>query len=416
MKVFSIAKYDMIKMFRDRGALIVMLLLPMIFTFVMSLVFNGMSDSEGTYRIPVGIVDLDRSNRSEELLREIEKDTTIRVTVVDEARLFDGIGDGSMATGLIIASGFEQSMKNGQSAEIKVVKLASSVDYLAVQSIVNAAFTRMTVKSDVRAYLEDKIGEAGIKDGTTALAALDKSLDAKLAEPAIITVKSTKYAMEEKSNQYDAKAQSSIGFMVMFVAFAVVLGAGEILEEKKINTWGRLNMSPTSRATIMAGKVVGTFAKGWFQVAFLILFGRFVMGVRWGNSIGATIILASAFLFSVTGLGMFLACFVNTNAQLGAFSSIVVMCTTMMSGCWWPIEMEPLFMQKIAVLFPQYWAVKGFTNTVVGNLGVSSIVTPSLVLAVIGSVLFLLSIFAGGFGLRSRRAVPAVSGWEKAGS
>jgi ABC-2 type transport system permease protein len=28
----------------------------------------------------------------------------------------------------------------------------------------------------------------------------------------------------------------------------------------------------------------------------------------------------------------------------------------MLAGCYWPLEIVPDYMQKVALIFPQYWA------------------------------------------------------------
>jgi ABC-2 type transport system permease protein len=188
--------------------------------------------------------------------------------------------------------------------------------------------------------------------------------------------------------------------MVMFVMFSVIFAsAGVIMDERKDNTWNRLIMSPTQRSTIMAGNIIGTFVKGCIQVMFIVLFSKFAIGVDWGQSLSALTVIMSMFIVAVTGLGLFLATIIKTNAQLNAISSIVITCTTMVSGCYWPLELEPQFMQDIAVLFPQYWAMKGMRNVIENNMGLQSVVTPVLALAVMGIIFFAASVLLSG-GLR----------------
>jgi ABC-2 type transport system permease protein len=121
------------------------------------------------------------------------------------------------------------------------------------------------------------------------------------------------------------------------------------------------------------------------------------MGVSWGNSILATVILSIAFLFAATGMGTLLSSLVKTNSQLGSFGTIVLLVTTSISGCWWPIELSPEIMQKIAMAFPQYWAMAGYKNTVVANLGISSIIEPSLILMAMAALFYTVTLLIGGF-------------------
>lgn len=159
----------------------------------------------------------------------------------------------------------------------------------------------------------------------------------------------------------------------------------------------RLNITTAGTGTIIGGKFLSTFIRGWLQVVFLIAFGAFVLGISWGNSLGATSAVVCAFLLAATGLGLLLSSIVKTNSQLGAYGTIVLMVSTMLSGCWWPIEMQPEFMQKMAVIFPQYWAMEGFKNTVVSNLGFSSVVDSVLALLLMAGIFIVLTFIMGGF-------------------
>ena len=63
----------------------------------------------------------------------------------------------------------------------------------------------------------------------------------------------------------------------------------------------------------------------------------------------------------------------------------------MLAGCYWPIEIVPKFMQKTAMIFPQYWTVKALNNTVGANMGLGSILPHITVLVFMAGVFFILS-------------------------
>jgi ABC-2 type transport system permease protein len=61
-------------------------------------------------------------------------------------------------------------------------------------------------------------------------------------------------------------------------------------------------------------------------------------------------------------LGLLIAGLVHTAEQQSAIGNLVVISTCMISGVYWPIEIEPIFMQKMAEFLPQTWALKGFAE------------------------------------------------------
>ncbi|MDP4182295.1 MAG: hypothetical protein Q8942_14550, partial [Bacillota bacterium] len=52
----------------------------------------------------------------------------------------------------------------------------------------------------------------------------------------------------------------------------------------------------------------------------------------------------------------------------------------------------PDFMQKIAVVFPQYWAMKGMRSVIDNNLGFEAILQPLIIILFIGVLLFVASV------------------------
>ena len=67
-----------------------------------------------------------------------------------------------------------------------------------------------------------------------------------------------------------------------------------------------------------------------------MLFGKFIMGVDWGNSFFYFLIIQHI-SFMCHRLGMFGNSGKN-NAQLGAYASIIIVSTSMLSGYYWPMN------------------------------------------------------------------------------
>ena len=131
------------------------------------------------------------------------------------------------------------------------------------------------------------------------------------------------------------------------------------------------------------------------------------MGIDWGNSILITFIVVSVFLLCITSFGMLLSSMVKTFAQLAAMSAIIITCSSMLAGCYWPLEIMPDGMQKIARIFPQYWAMKGL-NANLENLGLDAIVTPITILAGMGILFYLVNIIISRLKIKTKKASPVI--------
>jgi ABC-2 type transport system permease protein len=174
----------------------------------------------------------------------------------------------------------------------------------------------------------------------------------------------------------------------MFITFFATGGAGSMLEEKEIGTWKRINSTPTKGYSILGGYILGNFLQGWIQVGMLIIVSRYIFNINWGNSTLGLIILFSSFLLAIIGLGAALSSFVKTRAQLSSLSSIVVMPSSLLAGCFWPRELMPDLMIRIADFVPQTWILKGMTDLVARGSEIGSILLPSLVLLIFAGVFF----------------------------
>ncbi|WML50983.1 ABC transporter permease [Neobacillus sp. PS3-12] len=137
--------------------------------------------------------------------------------------------------------------------------------------------------------------------------------------------------------------------------------------------------TPTARYEIMAGYFLSFFLIGWIQFGVLMAASSLLFGVQWGNAAGIAV-LVSALLLCVVGLGLFISGFVKTAEQQSALGSVIITATCMLGGVYWPLDIVPTFMQKIADFIPQTWAMRGFTELIARGGTISDIIGPVCVL------------------------------------
>jgi ABC-2 type transport system permease protein len=169
------------------------------------------------------------------------------------------------------------------------------------------------------------------------------------------------------------------------------MSAGVVLEERVAGTWQRLLATPARKVEIVLGYLFGFFINGWAQMGILIVATRLVFGVSWGNPLGL-IVLTSVFILTATALGLAIAGIVKTPQQQSAAANIGAVVTSMVAGIYWPYEMMPSFMQKIGLLMPQYWAMRGYQELLARGGSLTTMGTPLLILGGIAVVLL-------GFGV-----------------
>ena len=177
-----------------------------------------------------------------------------------------------------------------------------------------------------------------------------------------------------------ASTQYSMGFTVFFVLMICLAGAGGFIEEREFGTLRRLLATPTSRVRIVGGKLLGVASIGALEAAVLVGFGVLVFRVPWGSSPAAVALVLASLVLASTGLGVMLSAVARTRSQLSAVSSVLSTALAMLGGCYWPTEITPPFMQKVALATPTGWAMIGLKDIVARGMGVTSALVPCAVL------------------------------------
>jgi ABC-2 type transport system permease protein len=159
--------------------------------------------------------------------------------------------------------------------------------------------------------------------------------------------------------------QNVPGFSVMFVLMGVLFGvAFGLRDERDWGTVTRLRMAPVGSATVLGGKLLARYAVGVAQMLILLTFGHLVFGVSLGPSVLTFVALTLAIVFSMTGFSLLVAAFARTREQIIPVGLTVVMIVCAIGGCWWPLFMEPRWLQRVAFATPTAWAMDGLSDLI----------------------------------------------------
>jgi ABC-2 type transport system permease protein len=206
--------------------------------------------------------------------------------------------------------------------------------------------------------------------------------------PAAVQYTSTTGAAVNVSG--DGFGQSVPGMGSMYVMFTVLGGMAVLLRERNQWTLQRLVVLPVSRAQILGGKVLTYCVLGMIQ--FLIVFAvGLLVGLDFGNNPAALLAVMLAFVLCCTAIAFAIAPRVSSEEQANGIARLLALTLAPLGGAWWPLEIVPDFMRRVAYLSPVSWAMDAFHNVmyyggtlldVLPNVGVLLVVT--VVLFVVG--------------------------------
>jgi hypothetical protein len=215
------------------------------------------------------------------------------------------------------------------------------------------------------------------KDGTPLTPELLRKL---AAEPRMLVLEVKPAG--QRLNPPTGFEQSVPGTMVQFTLLVLFTsGAVTLTIERNQGILRRLASSPLSRGAVVLGKWGARMALGVIQIAFAMLTGSILFRIDWGPNLPMVMLVLVAYGALAASLGMLLGNFGRTEAQVIGWGVIAGNGMAGLGGCWWPIEVAPLWVQKLAWLFPTGWAMDAIHKLV--NFGASPLtVFPHLCLTV----------------------------------
>ncbi|HEY6346157.1 MAG TPA: ABC transporter permease [Bryobacteraceae bacterium] len=243
---------------------------------------------------------------------------------------------------LSIPAGFTDSVLAGKPMTISFDRTGEDV---------TADYDRVRLYRAVYATLADLIvvSSGGAQTSKTAFEEL-------AAEPRMLTL-----GIKQAGKRRDPPAgfeQSVPGTMVMFTLLILFTsGAVTLTLERNHGILRRLASSPMSRGAVVLGKWGARMALGIVQIAFAMIAGTVLFHVRWGPNLPAVVVVLLVYGSLAAALGMLLGNFGRTEAQVIGLGVIASNVLAGLGGCWWPIEITPMWTQKLALAFPTGWTM-----------------------------------------------------------
>ncbi len=381
--VLEIAKRYVLSIVKRKGSVLWMVVLPIVFTFMFGVLPN-LSSHE---RVPVAVVDLDHSQLSQSLIHELERQPDLKIMQVSRDDALQSLRNQSAIMVLQLPSGFQNQVLANQAPHLTILPAAtqggSEETLLTAEQEIEDIAQSWQVTGQIA--LQKHSSTSGAAD-TKVSAFLDgASKSSQLAFP--IAVHKTMVNNGDVRQALSSGQQAVIGFSTMFIMLTVFAVTGSILQEKRSGTWARLKASPAAKWSVMGGYVLGLFLVGWIQYAIVYLSGKWLFQIPIPMN-GWMALTVSLYILAACGIALCTAGLVNTAEQHMAMGSFVAVATSMLGGAYWPIDVEPIWMQHVAWLVPQNWTMEAFRVIVAGMPTFSALMWPLTILAGFAVIFF----------------------------
>ena len=379
--MLSIVKLRLLRLRDEYLVFVIMTAMALGLTFIFGFSFNS-------YRPSVIIVDEDNSLYSKNFIEELKQIETFRFVDMDVNSASKSVEEGDAVVALVINEGFQNNIQKGNKITIGQIKVKDDTYILTLQETVRSLIMKMAGSKKIAKVTAEFISsQKPVNKEEIESYAYKSVMDSwKYKNPLKIT---STVADTGESSGYDAMKHSMIGFTIFFSMYTMVFSIGTILSDKQYKTWDRILISPISMPSILGGTMIVSFLVGIIQMAVLVLGGKYLIGIDWGNSTAGIMLVVTVFVFTVTSMGLMLSGIVKTQAQLGAMAPVILTSTSMLGGCMWPLEIvNNKVLLFLAELTPQKWAIQGMEAIAAKGMGFEAAIIPSIVLFAMGIIFF----------------------------
>jgi ABC-type Na+ efflux pump permease subunit len=432
MKILDIALKDMTRSFRSVFAVVFMFGVPLLVTGMFYFMFGNIA-GEGGFDLPktkVIIANLDeggpkfqvnpknipggkKADTMGELIVSIlqsdEMADLIEVTLTGSAESARSAVDQQAAqVAIIIPQDF--SDKFADVDEEAVIEFYQDPTLTIGPAIMKAILNRFLdgmagVKIAVNVYLDEAEETQRGLAGQVVQQYLKLSLaESDDMEEELLDVRSPSGGAASESEESQNLLLSIVGpimggMMVFYAFFTGASSAESILKEEEERTLPRLFTTPTSQATILAGKLLSVFMTVCVQVVVLLVAANLLFGIQWGDILPVSL-MAAGIIFSASSFGVFVNSFLKNTKQGGVLFGGVLTVTGMMGMIKIFAMNSPIAQtmgDTISLLVPQGWAVRGLMQSMNGEP------LESILLTLLASLAWSVAFFVVGVWRFNRR-------------
>jgi ABC-2 type transport system permease protein len=174
---------------------------------------------------------------------------------------------------------------------------------------------------------------------------------------------------------------------------SIILTGAALIREREHGTIEHLLVMPVTPTEIMVAKVLSmglvVLASAGLSMTFVV---RGLLHVPIEGSVALFLAGVALHLFATTSMGIFMATLARSMPQFGMLLVLVLLPLQMLSGGTTPRESMPAFVQNIMLAAPTTHFVELGQAILYRGAGISVVWQPFLALALIGAVLFALSL------------------------
>ncbi|WP_369049044.1 ABC transporter permease [Tenacibaculum sp. UWU-22] len=323
--IFHIIKKEFKQIFRNKGMLPIIFILPVIQLLILS--------NAATYEIKnitFGYVDADNSVISRGLIDKFKASTYFNVSrrFSSEKEASKAMLEGKIKAYINIPTHLEQALQKNKTKDIGV--FIDAIDGSAA-GVINVYITQI------------------IQNYNKHIATQFIPLSNTFKRP--ISIDSIPLFWYNKTLNY--KTFMVPGILVLFVTMITLFLSGmNIVREKEIGTLEQINVTPIKKQQFIIGKLFPFWVIGLGLLTIGLFLAKVIFNVPILGSLSLLYGYTSIYILVVLGIGLFISNFTDTQQQAMFISWFFMVIFILMSGLFTPIESMPKWAQLLTDFNP----------------------------------------------------------------
>ena len=341
-----------------------MMLVLIVYVFTASVYTKATSMPETLHNAPIAIVDEDNSALSQRVASAFYPPQFTPPAMIDYGDVDPGMDAGLYTFALVIPPNFQRDVLARRSPALQLNVDATRMS----QAFTGSGYIQQIAIGEVNEFVKRYRGAEPLPVDLALRARFNPSLD-------------------------KAWFGSVVQIINHITLLSIILTGAALIREREHGTIEHLLVMPVTPAQIMLSKV--------WSMALVVLIASFlslnlmvrgVLGVPIEGSLALFFAGAALSLFATTSMGIFIATLARNMPQFGMLMMLTIMPLQMLSGGTTPRESMPEIVQNIMLIAPTTHFVELSQAILYRGAGLETVWQPFLALALIGTVLFSLSL------------------------
>ena len=335
LRPLYIAFLDLKRFLLNPGELAFSVALPVL---LFALMYGAFGGGEASFHATADVVDMDGGEYGRELIRRLDgmEEISVRERTMEDA---DGALERSaILMAVVIPAGFSEALEAGEPASVLFKQRGHGGETgQIVAAIAQGAAMEMGGEIVARRMAHEALLDSGVAEEE-----IDAEFDRRLAEarrnPAV-GVRARGLGEAEEVNLLNRLMP---GMTVMFLMFAVTLGAQTLVEERRIGTLERLMTTRLGINQLFVGKFLSGAVRAMFQAVALFALGFAVLRVGDVWDFAQLVVFSALVAAAVSAVGLVIGAAVRTRDQAIWAAVFFTMFMTIFGGTFFDVSDGPL--------------------------------------------------------------------------